>query len=93
MIIISTREFRANQGKYLRMVKEGQDVVLKTRSEGSFKISPVSEDDSLMTEEQFYAKLDHSKEQARKGLLYSIPKDEPFESFINRVAEECTRLS
>ncbi|MCC8177289.1 MAG: type II toxin-antitoxin system Phd/YefM family antitoxin [Bacteroidales bacterium] len=88
MIIISTREFRANQGKYLRMVKEGQDVVLKTRSEGSFKITPVSEDDSLMTEEQFYAMVNSAIEEANRGEVYEMREDESPEDFFNRVAED-----
>lgn len=47
MLVISTREFRANQSKYLGMATDGEDRVLKCRGWGSFKIVPVSADDVL----------------------------------------------
>lgn len=42
MQIISTREFRANQTSYLRRIKSGEEIYLKSRL-GSFRISPVEE--------------------------------------------------
>ena len=39
MIVISTRDFRTNQTKYLNMVKSGEYVVLKSRA-GKFRIFP-----------------------------------------------------
>lgn len=47
MIIISTRDFRANQTKFLDMANNGEDIVLKSREKGSFKLVPVSEEDSI----------------------------------------------
>lgn len=47
MIVISTREFRANQNKYLGMAADGEDIVLKSRGWGNFKIVPVSTNDAL----------------------------------------------
>ena len=41
MIVISTRDFRANQTKYLNMARKGEDIILKSRSSGSFKLTPV----------------------------------------------------
>ena len=40
MTIVSTRDFRANQGKYLGMALEGHDVVLRSRR-GSFRLTPI----------------------------------------------------
>lgn len=48
MIVISTRDFRANQTKFLNMANDGKDVVLMSRSQGSFRIVPVKEDDVLI---------------------------------------------
>ncbi len=39
MVVVSTRDFRVNQTKYLNMAKAGEHVVLKSRA-GSFRISP-----------------------------------------------------
>lgn len=46
MQIISTREFRANQGKFLNAAMQGQSVILNSRY-GNFKIVPVSEEDTI----------------------------------------------
>ena len=39
MVIVSTRDFRTNQTKYLNLAKAGEHVVLKSRA-GSFRIFP-----------------------------------------------------
>ncbi len=46
MQVVSAREFRSNQGKYLNAAKNGQSVLLTSRY-GNFKIMPISEEDSL----------------------------------------------
>ena len=48
MLVISTREFRAKQSDYLARAKQGEDVVLKSRGNGSFKIVPVTENDIVI---------------------------------------------
>lgn len=48
MQIVSAREFRSNQGKYLNAAKSGQSVLLTSRY-GNFKISPISEEDDITT--------------------------------------------
>ena len=47
MIIISARDFRTNQTKYLNLARAGEDVVLQSRS-GNFKISPVLKEDGIL---------------------------------------------
>lgn len=47
MIIVSTRDFRANQGRYLHQARNGEDVIIKSRDHGSFKITPVTKDDTV----------------------------------------------
>lgn len=46
MQVVSAREFRSNQGKFLSAAMNGQPVMLKSRY-GNFKITPVNEDDDL----------------------------------------------
>ena len=76
MVIVSTREFRANQGKYLDMASSGQGVILRSRR-GSYKITPVSEDDTLMSKEEFFRKMDqaYADIKAGKGILVSSPEE------------------
>ena len=48
MQIVSAREFRSNQGKFLSAALQGQSVLLSSRY-GYFKITPITDDDSLTT--------------------------------------------
>lgn len=48
MHIVSAREFRANQSAVLKKVLAGESVLLNSRL-GTFKILPVTEEDSLTT--------------------------------------------
>ncbi|WP_260389116.1 hypothetical protein [Weeksella virosa] len=41
-------------------MKEGEDVILKSRENGRFKLVPITEDDTLMSKEEFFNKLDRS---------------------------------
>lgn len=51
MTIVSARDFRANQVKYLSMVNSGEHVILKSR-EGNFRLLPVTSSDSISDESQ-----------------------------------------
>ena len=53
MLVISTREFRSKQSKYLDLARNGEDVVLKSREKGSFKLIPVVESDTIVNKEVF----------------------------------------
>ena len=74
MLIISTREFRTNQRQYLKRVIEGENVILKSRTEGCFKIVSVSEDDTLISKEQLDAIIEQGLQDIEngKGKEYSL---------------------
>ncbi len=55
MQIISLRDFRLNQTKYLELVKKGEDVILKSRS-GNFKILLIGENDIIATKRKDFSK-------------------------------------
>jgi antitoxin (DNA-binding transcriptional repressor) of toxin-antitoxin stability system len=48
MLVISTREFREKQGIYLHRAKNGEDIILKSRENGSFKLVPVTDNDAVI---------------------------------------------
>ena len=85
MLVISSREFRANTGRYLDMAAKGMDVILKSRSLGSFRLSPVRESDVVMSEKEFYEKLDRSILQAKEGKVIRQKENESAEDFIDRM--------
>lgn len=87
MITVSGREFRANQGKYLDMVINGQELTLKLRGKGAFKIIQVKEEDdeATMSEKEFNAKIDHSLKQAEEGSVTRQHDGESVDAFIERL--------
>lgn len=66
-MIITARDFRGEQGKYFAMVASGADVVIKSRDHGSFKLVPVTDDDTLFSKEAFFAKLDLAEKEIAEG--------------------------
>ena len=50
-------------------------------------------DPTEMTKEEFFAKLEKSREQAARGEVYSKRDDESFDDFFKRMSKEkCIRL-
>ena len=72
MHIVSAREFRANQSAVLKKVLAGESVLLNSRL-GTFKILPVTEEDSLTT--RIYNGLDEVR-QIRENKLKGYSVDE-----------------
>ena len=85
MLVISSREFRANTGKYLDLVSKGQDVILRSRHLGSFRLTPVVDDVGVMSEQAFYAKIDHSIKQAEEGKVFRQHEGESASDFVDRL--------
>lgn len=56
MLVVSTRDFRTNQTKYLKKANAGEHVILKSRT-GSFKIVPISSDDIVSNKRDLAAEL------------------------------------
>ncbi|SEA52523.1 Antitoxin Phd_YefM, type II toxin-antitoxin system [Porphyromonadaceae bacterium KH3R12] len=67
MLVISTREFRAKQGKYLKLVKNGEEVILKSRENGSFALTPVTEYSTLIPKEYILKTKDEDLKRAITG--------------------------
>lgn len=73
MEVISAREFRSNQSKYLRRARQGQSVILTSR-EGSFKITPIEDKDILVTNE-ILSSLDEVKAHLQGQVQLPNAKD------------------
>lgn len=82
MEVISCRDFRSNQSKYLGMAAKGQGIILKTRSLGSFKITPLTEDDTLMSKEEFFRKLDRARQEIEAGKGTVLKNKEDIDRFL-----------
>lgn len=67
MTIISSREFREKQKFYLDKVDSGEQVVIHRKKNKSYKLVPLTKENPLMTEDEFFAKIDHALQQAKDG--------------------------
>ncbi len=82
MVIISSREFRANQSKYLKMASNGEDVILKSRSNGNFKIVPLTTDDTLITRMELEAKINQATQDYENGKFTFINTPDELKNFL-----------
>lgn len=67
MIIVSTRDFRQNQTRYLSMAQHGENVVLRSRT-GNFVISPLKDDDTLVSKRDLTAELLQALQEVKDHL-------------------------
>ena len=85
MVIISSREFRANQSKYLKMASNGEDVILKSRGNGNFKIVPLTSDDTLMTRTELEAKINQANKDYENGDFTPINTPDELKNFLENL--------
>ena len=81
MTVISIRDFRSNQSKYLGLAANGESVILTSRA-GSFKIVPVSEDDSVVSKKEFFERVDEARRQIAAGRGTKVGSKEELDSLL-----------
>ena len=57
MVLVSSREFRANQCKYFDLAKTN-DVVITSRTHGNYRLVPINDSDTVLSEAALEAKID-----------------------------------
>lgn len=77
MVVVSTREFRTNQTAVLSKALEGESILLTSRI-GTFKITPVTEADTLT--ERICRGLEQVK-MIEEGMI----KAKPARDFLNEL--------
>ena len=69
MVVVSMTDFRTNQSKILDLANEGEDVVLKSRNRGSFRIIPVThEEEATESKRDITAEIVEGLKQVRAHL-------------------------
>ena len=66
MLVLTGREFRANQAKYFGAAQQGEDVIIKSRT-GSFRIVPVKEDDVVISKDELSESLYKALVEAKEA--------------------------
>ena len=87
MVIVSSREFRAHQRKYFDLARTN-DVVITSRSFGSYRLVPVTEDDTLIDNTTLDAKIRQGIADYEAGKVYRMDESESTEDFLNRMIGE-----
>ena len=87
MVVVSSREFRANQRKYFDLAKHNT-VVITSRSHGNYKLVPLSESDVIIDEETLQAKINRGIAEYEQGKATAIAEGESMEDFLNRMIAE-----
>ena len=81
MVVVSTRDFRTNQTKYLNLVKAGEHVVLKSRV-GSFRIFPDDGSDNIDAPRDLMKELKNALTEV-KGAIAGKCKLQSAESLLD----------
>lgn len=88
MLVISTRELAQNQNKFFEMANN-QRIIIK-RKNRFFQIVDLGEsipeiDDTYMTKEELYAKIDRGIEEYKQGKTKSLKTKEDIDNFLNNL--------
>ena len=78
MEVITAREFRANQSKYLGLANNGEDVILKSRGLGSFRLIPVTSQDMVTNKPALEERLRMALQEVklmREGKIKELSMD------------------
>jgi len=67
MLVISTREFRDRQKSYLDKVDIGTEILIQRSKNKSYKIVPLTDDDTLMSKKEYFAKLERGLQSIKEG--------------------------
>ena len=92
MVVVSSREFRANQRKYFDLARSNV-VVITSRSYGSYRLVPVAEDDTVISRDELDAKIRQGIEDYAQGKVFRMKEGEGSEAFLDRLIkteEKCT---
>ena len=83
MVVVSARDFRTNQTKYLNLAKAGEHVVLKSRA-GSFRILPDDGSDTIDAPRDLMKELKNALTEV-KETIDGKRKLQSAESLLNRI--------
>lgn len=87
MVVVSSREFRANQRKYFDLARTN-DVVISSRSCGSYRLVPLREDDTLIAKEDLENKIKRGIADYEAGKTHRVGDGEEMGDFLVRMLHE-----
>lgn len=85
MIIVSSGEFRQNQKEYFDKIDKGEEVIVQRGKNKSYKLVPVTADDTLMSKKEFYDKIHKVLKEMDEGNVTKLTPEmqkEMFQDFL-----------
>ncbi len=84
MVFVSSREFRADQRKYLEMAQTNV-VVISSRKYGNYKLVPLTDDDTIISVEDLDAKIKRGIAEYENGKAIAMQEGESSEAYLERM--------
>ncbi len=81
---MTTMQLNAEIYRSLSIIAENESL-MKRAAKYLKKLAAQEEDETLMTKEEFFAKIDESLQQAREGKVYEMLPGETLDEFLERV--------
>ena len=86
MVVISGRDFRANQTKYIKIAHQGEDVVISSRA-GNVKLTPISRDDMVINKNEITpelaAEIERARQEYREGKCITLRTHEDIDKWFD----------
>jgi antitoxin YefM len=76
MLVISSREFREKQKMYLDLVDQKEQVIVQRGKNKAYILTSISDEDRFLANPEVKARIMHSLEQAEKGNMITLPKED-----------------
>jgi antitoxin YefM len=76
MIVISSKEFRDNQKKYLDMADQNQQVIVQRGKVKSYALVPISEKDKYFMDSDILADIKEGLKQYKEGNTVRVNKSD-----------------
>ena len=87
MVVVSSREFRANQKKYFDLA-QSKLVIIKSRNHGSYKLVPVEDSDFIISDAELLAKINRGIAEFEQGRAVAMAAGESSEAYLARLLSE-----
>lgn len=76
MLVISAGEFRKKQKMYLDLVDKNEQVIVQRGKNKAYTLTPITNADRFFDDAAVQARMLHSLEQANKGDLTTVRKED-----------------
>lgn len=76
MIVISSREFREHQKKYLDLVDKSEQVIVQRGKNKAYMLTPINSDSKITISNSFSKKIKKAEEEYKNGEAITMTMDE-----------------